>query len=126
MTRKHCAPDDLRIIAEALNAAIHGPFFPEWEFQTLFGIGRAELTAVYEAWPEVDESQNVVDCAVRNSLSSLTGYPHGLMLDWDRFLSVPPHRLVEVLRRWCLPGDYGPADPMWPVERKDPADPRSP
>jgi hypothetical protein len=93
------------IIAESLRAAVVGPFFPDWEFSTLFGLERLEVAEIARAWPEVDESEERVDLAVRNALNNLTGYPHGHERDWDRFLSVSPARLTETLRRWRLPRD---------------------
>ncbi|WP_162584044.1 hypothetical protein [Variovorax sp. PBS-H4] len=35
--------DDSSIISECLWAAADGPFFPDWEFSTLFGLSREEV-----------------------------------------------------------------------------------
>jgi hypothetical protein len=105
----HCTEEDQRIITEALKAAVEGPFFPEWEFTTLFGLERAEVAEIARAWPRVDDSDTRVDLAVNNALGNLAGYPHGHEEDWDLFLSVPPSRLLEVFKRWRLP--RGPAGP---------------
>lgn len=43
--------DEIALIAACLLAAEEGPFFPNWEFQTLFGIERAELAEVRRHWP---------------------------------------------------------------------------
>ena len=43
---------DHKIIAEALSAAAEGPFFPDWEFHTLFGLEREATTGT----PQVPES----------------------------------------------------------------------
>ncbi|MGW2394990.1 hypothetical protein ACWCYY_00380 [Kitasatospora sp. NPDC001664] len=88
-------PQELRTVQECLDAAVHGPFFEEWEFQTLTGRTREEIAAVAEAWPgEVDEE------AVRSVLANLVCYPHGV--PWGRHISTPRE---EVRRLWLA----------WPV-----------
>ena len=42
---------DSRVIGECLRAAVNGPFFPDWEFSTLFGLTRDEVRAVAD-WRE--------------------------------------------------------------------------
>ena len=99
----HCTDDDRRIIGEALKAAVEGPFFPEWEFQTIFGLTRAEVAEVDHSWPDVDDDR--VFLAVGGALNNLTGYPHRKEQDWDRYVSVPRSRLVDTLQRWHMPYD---------------------
>lgn len=103
MALQHCTEADRRIIAECLMATVDGPFFPEWEFETLFGLGRSTVAEVMQAWPRADEADERVDLAVNNALGNLGGYPHGQERDWDRYISVPPSQLLEVLKRWRLP-----------------------
>src|SRR5262245_29365462 len=98
----HCSAEDRMVIAQALKAAVEGPFFPEWEFSTLFGLERSEVAEVARKWPEVDGSDRRVDVAVNNALANLVGYPHGNERNWHQFLAVPPARLVEALDRWRL------------------------
>jgi hypothetical protein len=104
----HCSEEDQEIIAECLKAAVEGPFFPDWEFSTLFGLERAEVAEISRTWPNVDESDERVDLAVNNALGNLAGYPHGREQDWDRFLSVSPARLLDALKRWRLPRGSNP------------------
>lgn len=69
--------DDIALVAVCLLAAEQGPFFPDWEFQTLFGIERSELADVRRRWPSVDLGDEQVKCAVMNSISMLIIYPLG-------------------------------------------------
>jgi hypothetical protein len=39
------------IVGEALRAAADGPFFPDWEFSTLFGLKREEVRRIANEWP---------------------------------------------------------------------------
>ncbi|MBX3373177.1 MAG: hypothetical protein KF817_05025 [Phycisphaeraceae bacterium] len=111
MSLLHCTEEDRRIIADSLKAAVEGPFFPDWEFSTLFGLQRAEVAEIARAWPKVEESDDRVDLAVNNALGNLAGYPHGHEQEWERFLSVPPARLLDTLKRWRLPHGASPTRP---------------
>ena len=71
------ATADIEIIRRALRAAVEGPFFPEWEFGTLFGVNRGTLRAIYEAWPCPTVEPDAVRAGVIGSLNNLLGYPHG-------------------------------------------------
>jgi hypothetical protein len=100
---RHLTSDDVRIVGESLRAAVSGPFFPDWEFPTLFGLERAEVEEIAKAWPNVEVAdEHVVDVAVNNALGNLVGYPHGEEQRWPEFISVPPEKLLEVLERWKL------------------------
>ena len=105
MSLSHCTDEDIRIIAGCLKAVLEGPFFPEWEFSTLFGLQRVEVAEIARTWPMVDESDKRVHLAVKNALVNLTDYPHGEEQHWNRFLSVPPARLRDALQRWRLSRD---------------------
>ncbi|GLH78874.1 hypothetical protein SSBR45G_37830 [Bradyrhizobium sp. SSBR45G] len=60
----------------ALGAAVEGPFFPEWEFDTLFGLDRSEVRAIYEAWPSPACNSDRLLAAMTWSLIYLLHYPH--------------------------------------------------
>jgi hypothetical protein len=89
-----------QVIQQCLRAAADGPFFPDWEFQTLFGVSRSEVRAVASAWPNVGDSTEGVSLAITNSLNNLVGYPHGQDHVWSQHISVAPDELVRILRRW--------------------------
>jgi crotonobetainyl-CoA:carnitine CoA-transferase CaiB-like acyl-CoA transferase len=70
-------PDDVAVVAACLQASDEGPFFPDWEFQTLFGVERSELRRVRMRWPNVSLTEETVYVSVMNSVCHLLVYPHG-------------------------------------------------
>jgi len=92
--------DDRRIIGDCLWAAADGPFFPDWEFHTLFGIEREVARQVAESWPDVDHESDDVDLAVNNSIVHLIGYPHRSQDAWSNWIRVNRHALPPILARW--------------------------
>jgi len=98
MSIDHLTEEEVKIIGECLVATVEGPFFPDWEFATLFGLERADVASVMHYWPNVLGGDERVALAVNNTLGNLAGYPHGEEL--SRFISAPPERLLEILRKW--------------------------
>ncbi|MFF4987377.1 hypothetical protein ACFY19_09315 [Streptosporangium saharense] len=99
------SPEDLQIIKECLDAAVNGPFFPDWEFPTLMGFTREEIAAIAVAWPfssEPDEQKS----AVNNVLNMLLGYPHDRASRWHEYLDASPERIARVLARWRGDDDF--------------------
>ncbi|MFZ3214454.1 MAG: hypothetical protein WA192_00160 [Candidatus Acidiferrales bacterium] len=94
---------DKTTVGEALRAAADGPFFPDWEFHTLFGLERTDVRAIADAWPRPAASHEDLKLAVTNSLNNLLGYPHGNEAVWSKWISVEPRELRELLNR--LRGD---------------------
>ncbi|MEU8804948.1 hypothetical protein [Spirillospora sp. NPDC048819] len=90
---------DLRIIGECLNAALQGPFFPDWEFQTLMGFTREELAELAAVWPANADADDQDD-AVNNVLNMLLGYPLDQQRRWHEYISVSPREVAGVLARW--------------------------
>ena len=90
--------DEMKIIGDCLSASVDGPFFPEWEFSTLFGLKRAEVAQVRQSWPDVSAEDETTRTAVNNALVNLLGYPHNEEL--GRFVSATPKRLREILAKW--------------------------
>jgi len=88
------------VVLECLRAAAAGPFFPDWEFQTLFGVNRDDVKTIVDAWPSVDEAQENVSVAINNSMNNLLGYPHGREKDWPRYISVPPTEVRRIFDKW--------------------------
>jgi hypothetical protein len=86
---------EMSIIGECLRAAVCGPFFPDWEFETLLGFSRAELSSFAERWPvETDGRAERIVIAV---LNTLVGYPHGHDHEWAEYVSVTPAVVEEIL-----------------------------
>ena len=91
--------DDKTLVGQVLHAAVDGPFFPEWEFHTLFGLMRSEVRAVADAWPNVDLTSEEVTLAINNSLNHLLGYPHRKHSVWSQWISASPAQLDDLLSR---------------------------
>jgi hypothetical protein len=95
----HLSEMDKVIIGQALRASVDGPFFPDWEFHTLFGLERSAVRAIADAWPELTAPAENVTLAVNNSLNNLLGYPHRKEGVWSEWLSVDPRQLNELFSR---------------------------
>ena len=67
--------EDVLLIGKCLKAAATGPFFPDWEFPTLFGLTREQMKAIAYGWPS-NATDPDTGMAVRNTFSNLLGYPH--------------------------------------------------
>ena len=67
---------DIETVKRALTAAADGPFFPDWEFETLIGADRAAVRAAAAAWPALGDDPDAAATVV-NALGNLAGYPHG-------------------------------------------------
>jgi hypothetical protein len=90
---------DKAIVGQALRAAAHGPFFPDSEFDTIFGLSRNEVRVIANAWPNVEPNRTDVAVAVNNSLNNLLGYPLDEAEAWNRWISVSPSQLDELFCR---------------------------
>ena len=90
---------DKAIVGQALRAAADGPFFPDWEFHTLFGLERSEVQAIAAAWPEPTAYSREVERAVYNSLNNLLGYPHKKEAVWSQWISVERQQLEDLFHR---------------------------
>jgi hypothetical protein len=69
--------EEREVIRRALDAAVNGPFFPDWEFSTLFGVARAEAAASLARFPDLKADTETDYLAVHNAIANLLGYPHG-------------------------------------------------
>lgn len=90
---------DRDLIRRALEACSHGPFFDEWEFQTLFGLTRPQFGEAAHRWTEEGEVDAEVEVAIRNAIVNLVGYPHGLDEVLEVRFEVDRGRLEDLLRR---------------------------
>jgi hypothetical protein len=102
------ANEDQEIIQRALVASVDGPFFPDGEFQTLFGLTRDEVAQMAAAWPDplehtpwdYESPERAQWVAVNNALNNLLSYPHGRHQELEAVVGVPLRRVAETLRRW--------------------------
>jgi len=92
-------PRDVAIIGDALRLAADGPLFPDWEFQTLFGIERDDVRDVATRWPNVDVKDDIVQLAVLGSLNLFVGYPHGYDELLEKTLGVDTQFIRELFGR---------------------------
>jgi hypothetical protein len=90
---------DKALVGQVLRAAAEGPFFPDWEFHSLFGLTRKEVRSVADAWPNVDLENADVALAINNALNNLLGYPHGEDAVWSQWISVDHTQLDKLLGR---------------------------
>lgn len=67
--------EEVETVRKALNASAHGPFFPDREFQTLFGVDRSDVLSALERFPNLHGEKDQL--AVNNAFANLLSYPHG-------------------------------------------------
>jgi hypothetical protein len=63
--------DDIALVRACLLASDEDPFFPDWEFQALFGIERSQLGDVRRRWPNVSLTEEAVYLSVINAIANL-------------------------------------------------------
>lgn len=99
MHLERLSQSDSRIVGEVLRAGADGPFFPEGEFQTLFGLERHEVRQIADAWPLPVVDPQIVTVAVNNSFNMLLGYPHRKDEVWPEWISVDRPTLNELFNK---------------------------
>ena len=72
----------------------------DWEFPLTFGMQASEFLAIYDAWPNLDETQEKVCLAISNSMINLLAYPHKAHHAWNQYMSVPQAEVSRVLGLW--------------------------
>jgi transcriptional regulator with XRE-family HTH domain len=92
------ADADRARLRRCLEVVAGGQVFEDWEFQALFGLDRADVSAVLAKWPHVDKSDARVDLIISNTLTNLLGYPHGL--DLTTLVGASRPELEATLERW--------------------------
>jgi hypothetical protein len=93
---------DRDLIRRSLAACSDGPFFPDWEFHTLFGLTRSEFREAARRWTELSAVDPEVELAAHNGLNNLLGYPHGMDSKLERDCGVSRRQLDEVFSRWRM------------------------
>ena len=74
---RNLSKNEKEIIKGALQAACEGPFFEDWEFQTLIGVDRETVRSVLNDWPIQKVENDDFVCAINGSTVMLLMYPHG-------------------------------------------------
>ena len=98
---------DRKVIRRALVAAVHGPYFPEWEFSALISVGASDVAGVLAAWPHAAhglswerDPTRVQAVVVNNVLNNLVGYPHGASDRLPEDVGATEDELRRVQSRW--------------------------
>lgn len=90
---------DVLVIGQCLRAAADGPFFPDWEFHTLFGFEREELRRIADRWPHWDDEIEQQD-AVNATLNNLLHYPHQRWNAWHDYIGPVSSEVAALYARW--------------------------
>ena len=86
------------LIGQCLRAAVDGPFFPEWEFNSLMGLQRAEVVEVADEWPSTSDATRQ-RLAIGNVLNNLLGYPVELQ-EWPSYISYSRDEVASAFSHW--------------------------
>jgi hypothetical protein len=89
-----------QVVFECLRAASDGPFFPDWEFHTLFGLERAQVRAIAAAVPQIDDSEGDTELAIHNAMGQLLGYPRQQETAWSQYISASHQEVHRVFDKW--------------------------
>ena len=54
------------------------------------------------AWPDVDDSSELVRSAINNSFNNLLGYPHAFQDNWDPRLAYSRAEVHRVFSKWSV------------------------
>jgi hypothetical protein len=100
MPLDNLTPGERRVIRECLRAAAIGPFFPMWEFQTLFGLEHSEVADIAFA-PTMNDASPTMNLAINNAMNNLSGYPHKRQDIWSQYISVSPEEVRRILNKWA-------------------------
>lgn len=106
MPRENLDEREREVVRECLQAAVKGPFFPDWEFETLFGLTREEVGKVLLSWPTPNESDESVVQAILDKWKSRPHHGSDTALDFfdnmmEDSMPCPCHTLAAFFRRQC-------------------------
>ena len=90
---------DLDIIAKSLRAAADGPFFPDWEFETLTGATRDQIRSEADAWLRSAESSREMRELAISVISNLLGYPHDQRSEVEALIGADCTELTALNRK---------------------------
>jgi hypothetical protein len=112
MHLERLSKSESRVVGEILRAAADGPFFPDWEFQTLFGLNREQVRKIARDWPLPIAPPDEVIVAVNNSFNWMLSYPHRKHDQWSDWISVDQTAAEELFARMRSGGRETPFDRM--------------
>ena len=76
MTSAQLTEHELQIVAKALRAAVDGPFFQDWEFETLMGASRDRVRSAAGVYSAGTADASVMADLAISVINNLLGYPH--------------------------------------------------
>ena len=89
------------VIHACLECVVSGEIIlHNWEFHPIMGISVKELKTVLEAWPDVNDSDDIVQVAINNSMNNLIHFPHGHHGRWLGFLGFSREEVTRVFAKW--------------------------
>jgi len=100
MSLDNLKPQEQKVVLECLRASTEGPFFPDQEFSTLFGLSRSEVRAVIDQWPVDDRSDEKAALAINNAINNLLGYPHDQEEAWSKYMSGSREEVYAIFEKW--------------------------
>lgn len=89
---------EYKLIKRALRFCAEGPLFPEWEFQTLFGLSRNEVLSLSEFNSQAVISPELA-LAISGAINNLLHYPHGKLLLVQSQVA-PSEQLEKLSQAW--------------------------
>ncbi len=89
--------EDQRVIGECLLAA---PFFLDDDLGALVGIDEDVFQGIAESYPEVSDGDEDVSLCIHGALLNIMFYPHRKWGVWDQYISVTPHEIPLLHKRW--------------------------
>lgn len=100
MSLKNLTKHEQEIVLCCLRASVDGPFFPDWEFSTLFGLSKDEVREVIQRWPINDNSDKTAKMAINGSLNNLLGYPHHEKEAWKEYIPATRKEVHSIFQKW--------------------------
>ncbi|MCE9553685.1 MAG: hypothetical protein K8T91_09985 [Planctomycetes bacterium] len=93
MALEHLDEAEQAIVLGCLRAVVNGPFFPDWEFRTAFGLKRSEMADILARWQVLSESNEMVSAGINNAMNNL--------LIWWGWQDDNPEQGAQVLKQWA-------------------------
>ncbi|MES1147048.1 MAG: hypothetical protein ABUL52_01495 [Solimonas sp.] len=97
--KEELTSSELKLVADCLSATVNGSFFPDWEFETLFGVSRSFVDSVRQRWPNIDAQNAEIGAAVIGSLNNLLGYPQKSAGEWSQYISASDDDVRNLLKK---------------------------
>lgn len=84
------------IALQCLKISLDENFFPDWEFFTLFGLSKKEVSDIVANWEHIDINDDNVQLAINNAFNNLLGYPQGQSKKLESLLGISCEDLKKI------------------------------